>query len=334
MSATRYLLICVLVGLLGCEQKTPDAPPAGAASSSSAAVGSASTPGAPVCGAAPTGKLMAERLHTANSTRTEAGLYEGPVWIKDALYFSDFTLGEGFPSRIQRFDSSSVLSTFLDDSGSNGLAVDAQGTLVAGTHKYKSVSRYNLHTLERTSVSDQYDNNVFNSPNDLVIAKDGTVYFTDPAFQREAAAGGQDKTRVYRVATDGTVSVVDDTLINPNGITLSPGGDVLYVNGNGEQGVLRAYSIVEGVPQAGSDLVTGLVHADGMTVDCHGNIYVTEHGLRRVRVFSPSGTQLAVIRADANVTNVAFGGMRGTTLFITGAGALWKVELDVTGSAY
>jgi len=330
--AIHYILICIaLAGLMGCEKSEETTVvvtnPANVAEAPAIEA-------APVCGAAPTGKLVAERLHTANSTRGEPGLYEGPVWIKDALYFSDFTFGAGFPSRIQRFDSNFFLSTFIEDSGSNGLAVDAQGALVAGTHKFKSISRFNMQTFERTSVVEQYNNNVFNSPNDLTIAQDGTIYFTDPAFQREAAAGGQDKTRVYRLATDGTLSVVDDTLTNPNGIALSPKGDVLYVNGNGEQGVLRAYSIVDGVPQSGNDMVIGLTFADGMAVDCHGNIYVTEHTLKRIRVFNPLGEQLAIIRADANVTNAAFGGLQGKTLFITGAGALWKVDLDVMGSAY
>jgi len=328
-------LLCIaLVGLIGCEKKQE---PSSSVATNVASVAAESTSVAeeePVCGAAPTGRLVAERLFTANSTRTEPGLYEGPVWIDGSLYFSDFTFSEGFPSRIQRFDSHSVLSTFLEDSGSNGLAVDGQGSLVAGTHKYKSVSRYNLTTGEHSSVAEQYNNNVFNSPNDLTIAQDGTVYFTDPSFQRDAAPGGQDKTRVYRVATDGAVSVVDDTLSNPNGISLSPAGDVLYVNGNGEQGVLRAYPIVDGIPQAGKDIVTRLTYADGMAVDCHGNIYVTEHTMKRVRVFTPEGKVLGSIKVDANVTNVAFGGEKGKTLFITGAGALWKVELQVTGSAY
>lgn len=327
MFTKHHTLMCLaLVALIGCEKSEETT----VVVASSVKVSKAP----PVCGAAPTGELVAERLFTANSTRGEPGLYEGPVWIKDALYFSDFTFGAGFPSRIQRFDSNYVLSTFLEDSGSNGLAVDAQGSLVAGTHKYKSVSRYNMQTFERSSVAEQFNNNVFNSPNDVTIAQDGTLYFTDPDFQRDAAAGGQDKTRVYRIAVDGAVSVVDDTLTNPNGISLSPTGDVLYVNGNGEQGVLRAYAMLDGVPQAGKDIVTGLTYADGMAVDCHGNIYVTEHTLQRIRVFNPQGEQLATIKVDANITNVAFGGAQGKTLFITGAGALWKAELDVMGSAY
>ena len=288
-----------------------------------------------VCnGKAPSGELTATRIAAANSTRSEPGLYEGPVWIKDALYFSDFTFGPGFPSRILKLDASGKVSTLIEDSGSNGLATDGKGNLIAGTHKYKSVSRYTLDG-KRNDVVSQFNGNVFNSPNDLALAADGTLYFSDPDFQRDAAPGGQDKTRVYRVGTDGKITVVDDTLQNPNGVSLSPKGDVLYVNGMvGDHGVLRAYPIVKGVPQQGKNLVDKLGIPDGMAVDCHGNIYVSEHTDKRLRVFTPAGKQIATIKVDANVTNAAFGGADGKTLYITGAGAVWQLKLDVTGSPY
>lgn len=294
---------------------------------------------APTCqGTAPSGELTATRIAAANVTGEGQGLYEGPVWIRDALYFSHFTFGPGFPSRILKLDANGKLSTAIADSGSNGLAVDAQGNIVAGTHKYKSVSRYTLDG-QRSEVAGKYQGKVFNSPNDLAIAADGTLYFSDPAFQRDAAPGGQDKTRVYRVATDGVVTVVEDTLVNPNGVSLSPAGDVLYINGmvgkEGVQGgVLRAYPIVNGKPQQGRDLVKGLGIPDGMAIDCKGNIYVTEHGDKRLRVFTPAGKQIATIKVDANVTNAAFGGTDGKTLYITGAGAVWQLKLGITGAPY
>lgn len=282
----------------------------------------------------PSGELTAVRIEAANTTRTEPGLYEGPVWIKDALYFSDFTFSEGFPSRIQKLDASGKVSVFIENSGSNGLAADAQGNLIAGTHKYKSLSKYNLKTLKRRSMAKQFNGDVFNSPNDLAITKEGVIYFTDPAYQRDAASGGQDRTRVYRVALDGDVTVVDDSLFNPNGISLSPDEKTLYVVGNESLGVLRKYEIVNGVPQAGVNIAKGINVPDGMAVDCAGNIYVTEHLGKQIRVFTPAGQQIAIIKVDANVTNAAFGGPENKTLFITGAGAVWKIDLAISGSAY
>jgi len=330
MSTSSFMLLAAstfaLSGLTGCEQKKSE-------SSAVVAVSSVPVEVLATCGPAPTGEFMAERIPGANSTRTEPGLYEGPVWIKDALYFSDFATSGVFSSRIQKLDVNGVMTTLIEDSGSNGLAVDAQGNLVAGTHKYKSLSRFTM-TGERTTVVDKFEGNVFNSPNDLAIAKDGTIYFTDPAYQTAAAPGGQKKTSVYRVATDGTITVVDDSINNPNGVSLSLDEKTLYVEGGDNEGVLRAYPIVDGVPQKGKDLLTGLVIPDGMAIDCHGNIYVTEHAARQVRVVTPEGKQIATIKVDANITNAAFGGEDGKTLFLTGAGAVWKLNLDVTGSPY
>ncbi len=334
-------LMASLLVIAGCGQKQEAATPATQAQveSPAAPVASAATanttPNAATCsGTAPSGELMPVRIEAANTTRTEDGLYEGPVWIKDSLYFSDFTFSAGFPSRIQKLDASGAVTTAIDDTGSNGLAVDNNGFLIAGTHKYKGLSRFNPATGERSAVAEQYNGNVFNSPNDIAVAKDGTIYFTDPAFQRDAAPGGQEKTGVYRVATDGTVTLVDDTITNPNGIALSPTESALYVNGGGEQGILRAYPIVDGVPQKGTDLVTGLTIPDGMAIDCLGNIYLTEHIARKLRVYDPQGQQIAQATTDANLTNVAFGGADGKTLFLTGAGALWKIDLAITGTPY
>ena len=300
---------------------------AGLAVSLPAAAMAASCSGKP-----PSGELKAERIAAIKPSRSEPGLYEGPVWIKDALYFSDFGFSEGFPSRVRKFSPDGAVSTALEDAGSNGLAVDASGALVAATHKYKAMSRYDIATGQRTEVAARYQGRVFNSPNDIAIAADGAIYFTDPDYQKAAAPGGQPVTGIYRIAPDGAVTLVDGTRKNPNGIALSLNGDTLYVNAS--DGAVRAYPIRDGVPQPGHDVIRGIDNGDGMTLDCHGNLYVTEHGPKRVRVFTPQGRELATIRTDANVTNVAFGGADGKTLYITGAGAVWQVRLDVTGLPY
>ncbi|RYF04731.1 MAG: SMP-30/gluconolactonase/LRE family protein [Oxalobacteraceae bacterium] len=287
---------------------------------------------APACtGQAPSGELTAQRIAAVQPSRKDAGLYEGAVWVKDALYFSDFSFGPGFPSRIRKLGQDGSVSTAFEDSGSNGLAIDAQGRLVVASHKDKALMRYTPNG-KRTPIAQRYQGQVFNSPNDIAIAADGTIYFTDPDYQKTAAPGGQPVTGIYRVALDGKVTLVDGSRKNPNGIALSPAGDVLYVNAS--DGLLKAYPIVNGVPGAGRDLVKGLAVADGMTLDCHGNLYITEHEVKRVRVFSPQGKELATIRVDANVTNAAFGGADGKTLYLTGAGALWQLPLQVTGAPY
>lgn len=286
---------------------------------------------AAACGKAPSGELTAQRIAAITPSRDEPGLYEGPVWVKDALYFSDFAFSRGFPSRIRKLAADGTVSTVTEDGGSNGLAVDASGKLVVASHKDKALMRQSLQDGKRTPIAQRYNGNPFNSPNDIAIAADGTIYFTDPDYQKAAAPGGQPLTGIYRVDTDGAVTLVDGARHNPNGIALSLDEDVLYVNASDNE--VRAYPITHGVPQQGRPFVR-IEGGDGMTLDCHGNLYVTEHGAKRVRVFSPQGKELATIRVDANVTNVAFGGADGKTLYITGAGAVWQVPLDVRGRPY
>ncbi len=283
------------------------------------------------CGAPPSGELKAERVTAVTASRAEPGLFEGPVWIKDALYFSDFSFAKGFPSRVRKLAQDGTVSTAIEDSGSNGLAVDAGGALLLASHKDKALLRRGRDG-KLAPLAGKFGGQVFNSPNDIAAAPDGSVYFTDPDWQKAAAPGGQPVTGIYRVGPNGAVTLVDGTRPNPNGIALSPAADVLYVNAS--DGLLVAYPIVKGVPQAGRTLVKGLDGADGMTLDCHGSLYVTEHAAQRVRVFSPQGKQLATIRVDANVTNAAFGGKDGKTLYITGAGALWQLPLAVSGMPY
>ncbi|AKC86843.1 SMP-30/gluconolactonase/LRE family protein [Pseudoxanthomonas suwonensis] len=328
-AALAALLLCA------CQRQEAEVPaPAPPAAEPTAAVAPVDARG--YCpaepGTAPSGELVATRIAAADGDGSK-GLYEGPVWNGDALYFSDFTFADGFPSRIRRLTADGRLETAIDPSGSNGLALGEDGALVAATHDRKELSRFDLVDGSRMRIVGEFQGQPFNSPNDLVIGADGTIWFTDPDFQRAAGPGGQDKTRVYRVGTDGEVTVVDDSIANPNGIALSPDGGTLYVAGGGEQGVLRAYPLVDGQAQAGRDLVAAAV-PDGLAVDCLGNIYLTEHNRRRVRVISPQGQELATIGVDANLTNAAFGGSDRRTLYLTGAGSVWSIELDVAGLPY
>ena len=315
----KYALCAALVSAVGCHhapETVADAPQGYCATSEFVE--------------APAGTLEAERIEMANNTAP--GLYEGPVWIDDTLYFSHFTFGEGFPSNILAFNGD-ALTVALADSGSNGLAKDDQGRILAGTHKYKSVSQYDRGTWQRAELAGQYQGRVFNSPNDLTMAADDTLYFTDPGFQRAAAPGGQPVTGVYRVR-DGEVSLIDASIENPNGISLSPDQQTLYVAGGGEDGFVRAYDLSGEKPVSLGNILEGVQVPDGMAVDCLGNLYVTEHTAQQIRVITPEGEVIARIPLDANVTNAAFGGEQGTTLFITGAGALWQLDLGVKGLPY
>lgn len=270
--------------------------------------------------------------------------FEGPVWVGDALYFSEIGGGQNPPpSNINRFRPGGMLERgVIPNTGSNGLAVDADGNLIAATHDVGAISTFTVPGGARGQLGAQNFNNTrFNSPNDLVERADGNIYFTDPSFQ--APGNPQGATRVYRVPPQGAATVVDGTLSNPNGITLSPDGNTLYVtSGSG----FRRYELAEdGTPGPAItiNLADGLQTPDGMGMDCAGNVYTVEHFRRLIRVFDPQGNQIGSFGGpavfDRDVTNVAFGGADRRTMFITTLtqgqqGGLFQVQLNIPGFAY
>jgi gluconolactonase len=269
--------------------------------------------------------------------------FEGPVWVGDALYFSEIGGGQAPPpANINRYRPGGMLERgVIPNTGSNGLAIDAQGNLIAATHDVGAISTFTLAGVRGQLGAQNFNNTRFNSPNDLVQRADGNVYFTDPTFQ--APGNPQGATRVYRIPPQGAATVVDDTLSNPNGITLSPDGNTLYVT---SASGFRRYELAEdGTPGPAItiNLADGLQTPDGMGMDCAGNVYTVEHFRRLIRVFDPQGNQIGSFGGpavfDRDVTNVAFGGADRRTMFVTTLtqgqqGGLFQVQLNIPGFAY
>ena len=284
---------------------------------------------------------------TTAATRLTGGrtFLEGPVWVADRGYLlmSDMRAATG-PQRVQpstmlRYTpGSAAVETAVAESGSNGLALSPDGgSIVAATHDRRSVSRYQLADLSRQVVAADFQGAAFNSPNDVTIRSDGVVYFTDPDFQRGRRTDAMNgRTSVFRVS-DGTVSLVDDGLRQPNGIALSPDGGTLYVGAYGENKIYR-YPVRADGSTGGRTLFASIAGPDGATIDCAGNVYWASGTDGLVHVFSPAGTQLGTVSAGAGTTNVAFGGDDRQTLFITsgrtGDSGLYGVHLGVPGYPY
>ncbi len=184
----------------------------------------------------------------------------------------------------------------------------------------------------------------FDSPNDLAIRSDGTVYFSDPNFQAPSPYP-QTATRVYRYTpSTSTLSVVDANLGQPNGVTLSPDESTLYVSSN--NGIQKYPVMADGSTGPGAVFAqspNASLNIDGMVADCAGNLYGTVIGTGNVVVLSPTGAQIgsmfAVTTGSGVVTNVAFGGSDRKTLYVTtqgssGTQALYKVALSIPGMPY
>jgi len=242
------------------------------------------------------------------------------------------------PSTIHRLAPPAPAQTFVAASGSNGLALSPDGgQIVAATHDNRTVSAYRLSDGARTVVAADYLGRAFNSPNDVTVRADGVVYFTDPNFQRGRRAdamGG--RTGVFRVV-NGQVTLVDNTVRQPNGIALSPDGHTLYVGAYGENRIY-AYAVQPDGSTGGRTVFATIGSPDGVTVDCAGNLYWVSHNEGRVHVFSPAGAELGTISSGPEATNAAFGGSDRRTLYITagrtGDYGIYRIPLGVPGYPY
>lgn len=258
------------------------------------------------------------------------GIVEGPVWSGGALFVSHFGPGPTPAGRIYRIDGDAV-TVALADAGTNGLALGPDGRIHAGSFALGGVVRFasGAPTSAPTPLVSSYDGMRLNGPNDLVVRSDGSVYFTDPDYQAPSPAP-QRRTRVYRLATDGALSVITEDLGEPNGIALSLDERWLFVGHTG--GLSRFPLDADGAPAGPAESFGDLRgNVDGLGRDCAGDLYVTNSNA--VVVLDPSGNELGRLPAR-DATNVAFGGADGRTLFVTALGdppALYRATLSVAG---
>jgi len=302
--------------------------------------------GTPTLTGAPTRVAGVPPPDSFNMNNGNFGNIEGPVWIDDALYVSEMSYmsydsqnSNVKMSRLLKITSGGTVSIEIADSGSNGHAVDPDGNILAAVHKDGSITRYTLPGgTPATPVVSMFMNARFDSPNDLTLHTNGTIYFTDPNFQAPNTLP-QSATRVYRVAPGSNMAEPipnaqsPDQFGNPNGITLSLNQDFLYVAAS----TGRRYPVMgDGTLGAGEnfDAASG---GDGMVIDCAGNLYVARQG--NVAVYEPDGTSIGNIPVSdvQSVTNVAFGGADHQTLYITGLGnnkGLFQKTMNIPGRPY
>lgn len=266
---------------------------------------------------------------TVEKLAGDFGFTEGPVWHPDGyLLFSDIPR-----NRIMKWHPTEGVSVFREPSEqSNGLIFDRQGRLVAAEHAARRVSRTEADG-RIVSLADRYDGKRLNSPNDVVQASDGAFYFTDPPYGLPQQKEGKELevNGVYRLAPDGTLTLVADDFERPNGLAFSPDGKTLYIADTAKQHV-RAFDVA-----ANGSLENGRVFgtmtpwpgaqggADGMKVDAQGRAFVT--GAGGVWVFDAKGTVLGVIETPETPANCAFGDADGKTLYITARTGLYRVKL-------
>jgi gluconolactonase len=264
--------------------------------------------------------------------------HEGPVYVaeEDALYFT--TVRTSFVA-IKRLDlARGEVSTIVEDANqANGMTLDRDGALLVceqGTRSEPArISRLNRTAGERATVVDSVDGLPLNSPNDVVVRGDGTIWFTDPSYGflqgfRPAPALPD---RVYRVDPGGDVAVAAFGFDKPNGLALSLDQRVLYVSDNGAPHHLLAFDVEDdgGLTGRRRVAVGTPEHPDGLAVDTADRVYAS--AATGIQVFTPVGDLLGEIVLPGAV-NFTFGGSGGTTLFITTDTAVWAAELNAKGA--
>jgi gluconolactonase len=256
-----------------------------------------------------------------NNNGNNFGNIEGTVWFGDALYVSEISSDPNPPkSRILRVPTTGAVTIAYATSGSNGLAVDLMGRLIGASHTAGAVQAFNLTNMTATSIVSGYMGKRLNTPNDLTVRSDGTIYFTDPDYQAPSPLP-QAMTRVYRLPPGATEPVVVDAgRSNPNGITLSLDEAFLFLTDG--QGLYRYPVNADGSTGTATRIAQSMISSgDGMGIDCSGTLYVTSQN--RLFLINPtgSGTVLGSITVNAqSATNVAFGGANHQTLYVSGLG--------------
>ena len=232
------------------------------------------------------------------------------------------------------------MTVFREPSGkSNGLTYDKGGHLIACEHANRRVSRTTAdgHVI---TIASHYQEKRLNSPNDVVVKSDGSIYFTDPPYGLSAAYGVESEKEldfqgVYRLSPNGeTLILLVDDFDRPNGICFSPDESILYINDT-ERMHVRAFD-VQPDGTITNDRIFGEEEGDngkpdGMKVDTHGNVYLT--GPNGIWVFAPDGTHLGIILVPERTANLAWGGDDWTSLFITASTSVYRVECQTVGVA-
>ena len=252
------------------------------------------------------------------------GWTEGPVWNREGyLLFSDIPA-----DRIIQWSPDNTIAAFRDPSGDlNGLTYDRDGRLIACEHSGRRISRTETDgTL--TVLADRYQGKRLNSPNDVVVKSDGSIYFTDPPYGLGGRRNELGFYGLYRRASDGTLLLLAKDIGYPNGLVFSPDEKLLYA------GELAARSRLRLRRPAGRDGgKPTAVRADRrprwMKVDTRGNLYVAAGD--GVRVLDPEGRHMGTIRPLEQPTNCAWGDADGRTLYITARTDLYRVRLTVEG---
>jgi len=275
-------------------------------------------------------------------------LYDGCRWAEGPVWFGDggYLVWSDIPNnRMLRWVPDLGVGVFRADANySNGNTRDREGRLVTCEHGGRRVTRTEPDG-SITVIADSYQGKKLNSPNDVVVKSDGTIWFTDPTYgimsdyEGHKAEPEQEGCYVYRVdPATGTVSVVADDFVKPNGLAFSPDESRLYVADSGRSHDpdgphhIRVFDVGDDNRLSGGAVFVEVAPGvpDGFRFDVEGNLWSSAQD--GVRVFDPEGHPLGHIRLPQMVSNLTFGGPKRNRLFITSTHTLCAIYMGVSGA--
>ena len=257
------------------------------------------------------------------------GFTEGPVWVpgEHILLFSDIP-----GNRIYRLDEKGRLSVFREPShNSNGLTLDNIGRLIACEHGTRRVTRTELDG-SITVLADSFEGKPLNSPNDVVVSRDGSVYFTDPPYGIRVDQQEQPHQGVYRISPEGEVELLSAEFDRPNGLCFSRDEQRLYVDDSSARCHIRVFDHT----LCKSDLWFEMNRPglsgdpDGMKLDAEGRLFCTGPG--GIWVLSETGQKLGLIRLPEQPANLAWGDDDYKGLYITARTSVYHLRTEVGGA--
>jgi len=284
-----------------------------------------------------------------NSSAPLERLYRGGIWAEGPAYFPALRslVWSDIPNnRMLRWDElTSSTGVFRHDAGfSNGNTVDREGRLVSCQQGLRRVIRTE-HDGTITVLADSWQGKRFNSPNDVVVKSDGSIWFTDPGYgldswfegnKGESEIGGD---HVYRVCVDtGRCTLVADDFRRPNGLAFSPDEDLLYIVDSG--GIrfpdnprhIRVFSVSDQNELSGGEVFAECTNGkfDGIRLDDEGRLWAA--AADGIHCYAADGTLMGKILVPEPVSNLTFGGLRRNRLFITATCSLYSILLPVRGA--
>ncbi len=270
----------------------------------------------------------------ASSYGGDRGPAEGPLWWKEGGYllFTDI-----HNNRRMKYTPGKGVTVDLDPTNrANGLTRDSRGRLVSCEHDSRRVTRREQDG-SLTVIANSFQGRRLNRPNDVVVKSDGNYYFTDPNASIVPEQWDLQHAGVYRVTADlGSMTLLTDAFVNPNGLAFTPDESVLYIIDSRRRHI-RAFDVLaNGLIAKHTDRIFADLggsepgNPDGMKVDIAGNVYCG--GAGGLWILDPKGKKLGrIVHGQPATTNVAFGGDDWKTLYFTTRSTLFAVNLKIAG---